>query len=134
MPMLLTVMYREGSHHMSARLPNAARRSRAPGRTVRAAKNGVAVVDDEPCFELPPEDLPLEKDLVTEDKTPVDNEYSERQQRLLTEPLYSSWKRPGKGRTYTVNANVGMFYNIRRPPLVPEVFLSVDVLQNYSLH
>ena len=29
--------------------------------------------------------------LVTEDDTPVDNIYSEKQQRLLTEPLFSGW-------------------------------------------
>jgi len=30
------------------------------------------------------------QDLVTEDDTPVDNLLSEKQQRLLTEPLYSA--------------------------------------------
>jgi hypothetical protein len=32
--------------------------------------------------------------LITEDDTPVDKLFSEKQQRLLTEPLYSSW--PGQ--------------------------------------
>lgn len=31
--------------------------------------------------------------LITEDDTPVDSLPSEKQQRLLTEPLYSSWPR-----------------------------------------
>ena len=43
-------------------------------------------------------DIDIES-LVTEDDTPVDNMPSEKQQRLLTEPLYSSWAGPGAGRT-----------------------------------
>lgn len=71
--------------------------------------------------------------LVTEDDTPVDNLYSEKQQRLLTEPLYSSWAGPepetegGPRRPFLVSANVGLFYSINEPPLVPDVFLSLDV-------
>ena len=38
--------------------------------------------------------------LVTEDETPVDNLPSEKQQRLLTELLYSAWSGPGEGRTF----------------------------------
>ena len=30
--------------------------------------------------------------LITEDNEPVDNVFSEKQQRLLVEPLYTSWK------------------------------------------
>lgn len=32
--------------------------------------------------------------IVTEDDTPVDNIHSEKHQRILSEPLYSSWARP----------------------------------------
>jgi Uma2 family endonuclease len=63
--------------------------------------------------------------IVTEDDTPVDNMYSEKQQRLLTEPLYSSWD---AGRPFLATANVGLFYAVRQPPLVPDVLLSLDVL------
>ncbi len=63
-------------------------------------------------------------DLVTEDDTPVDNMFSEKQQRLLTEPLYSSWD---PGRLFLAAANVGLFYAVRQPPLVPDAFLSLDV-------
>ena len=42
-----------------------------------------------------PDVAPNIDDLVTEDDTPVDNLPSEKQQRLLTEPLYSSWSGPG---------------------------------------
>jgi Uma2 family endonuclease len=63
--------------------------------------------------------------IVTEDDTPVDNMLSEKQQRLLTEPLYSSW---AVGRPFLATANVGLFYAVRQPPLVPDVLLSLDVL------
>lgn len=64
--------------------------------------------------------------LVIEDETPVDNLISEKQQRLLTEPLYSYRAALGS-RTFLVAANVGVFYALRQPPLVPDVFLSLDV-------
>jgi Uma2 family endonuclease len=65
--------------------------------------------------------------LVTEDDTPVDNLFSAKQQRLLVEPLYSSWAGPGDDRPFLADANVGVFYSVRRPPLVPDAFLSLDV-------
>ena len=65
--------------------------------------------------------------LVTEDDTPVDNMPSEKEQRLLTEPLYSSWSGPGGGRTFLAAANVGVFPEPRNPAIVPDVFVSLDV-------
>ena len=65
--------------------------------------------------------------LVTEDDTPVDNMPSEKQQRLLTEPLYSSWAGPGAGRPFLAAANVGVFAEARNPAIVPDVFVSLDV-------
>lgn len=62
--------------------------------------------------------------IVTEDDTPVDNFASEKQQRLLTEPLYSSWYTTSK---FLAAANVGLFYAVKQPPVVPDVFLSMDV-------
>ena len=47
------------------------------------------------AYELPP--APDTSHLITEDDTPVDNFLSEKNQRLLTEPLYSSWAGPGSG-------------------------------------
>jgi Uma2 family endonuclease len=70
---------------------------------------------------------------VTEDDTPVDNIYSEKQQRLLTEPLYSSWSGPpptegaGRKRPFVAAANVGLFPSLKQPPLIPDMFLSLDV-------
>lgn len=71
--------------------------------------------------------------LVTEDETPVDNLFSEKQQRLLTEPLYSSWTvppdddNPHEPRRFLAAANVGIFPTVHQPPLVPDMFLSLDV-------
>lgn len=65
--------------------------------------------------------------LITEDDTPVDNLPSEKQQRLLTEPLYSAWSGPGAGRTFLAAANVGVFAQMRNPAIVPDMFLSLDV-------
>jgi Uma2 family endonuclease len=65
--------------------------------------------------------------LVTEDDTPVDNLFSEKQQRLLTDPLYASWAGPGQGRPFLAMANVGLFYAVEHPPFVPDMLLSLDV-------
>ena len=65
--------------------------------------------------------------LVTEDDTPVDDMPSEKQQRLLTEPLFSSWSGPGAGRSFVAAANVGVFPVARNPAIVPDMFLSLDV-------
>ena len=71
------------------------------------------------------------EDLVTEDDTPVDSILSEKQQRLLTEPLYGAWAgpettTPGQCR-FMALANVGLFYALRQPPLVPDMMLALDV-------
>ncbi len=79
-----------------------------------------------------PEELAVDVgEIVTEDETPVDNLFSEKQQRLLTESLYNSWGGPegerGQRRKFLVAANVGLFPSVHQPPLVPDVFLSLDV-------
>ncbi len=68
--------------------------------------------------------LPDIEDIVTEDGEPVDNMFSEKQQRLLTESLNVSWN---PGRPFIAVANVGVFYDIGEPPVVPDVFVSLDV-------
>ncbi|MDE0205738.1 MAG: Uma2 family endonuclease [Candidatus Tectomicrobia bacterium] len=90
----------------------------------RAAAGQAAGVAAAPA--APPASVDIES-LVTEDDTPVDNMPSEKQQRLLTEPLYSSWAGPGAGRTFLAAANVGVFPEARNPAIVPDVFLSLDV-------
>ncbi len=84
------------------------------------------VVNDVPHV-LAPEDRPNVDHLVTEDDTPVDNILSEKQQRLLTESLHSSWSLQAGDRRFVALANVGLFYAIHRPPYVPDMMLSLDV-------
>jgi Uma2 family endonuclease len=62
--------------------------------------------------------------LVTEDDTPVDNFQSEKQQRFLVEPLYSSCVLTPP---FIAAANVGLFYALKQDPIVPDVFLSLGV-------
>jgi Uma2 family endonuclease len=88
--------------------------------------------EDEQSAPLPtfsPEELrPNTDHIATEDDTPVDTIRSEKQQRLLTEPLYSSradWI--GADRSFLAAANVGDFATVYDPPLVPDVFVSLDV-------
>jgi hypothetical protein len=61
---------------------------------------------------------------VIEDDTPVDNLQSEKQQRLLVEPLYSSKPVPAP---FLAAANVGLFYKLKGEPIVPDALLSLDV-------
>ena len=82
---------------------------------------------EEPIGPLKPEDWPQVDHLVTEDDAPVDNIYCEKQPRLLTESLYASWTGPSDGRPFIALANVGLFYGINQPPLVPDVLVSLDV-------
>ena len=63
--------------------------------------------------------------LVTEDDTPVDNRFSERQQRLLPTLLFSSWE---EGKPFEALSNVGLFYSMHgEPPVVPDFMLSLGV-------
>ena len=62
--------------------------------------------------------------IVTEDDAPVDNFQSEKQQRLLVEPLYSSWSPEVP---FVAAANVGIFYALKQEPIVPDTFLSLRV-------
>ncbi len=80
-----------------------------------------------PILTIPPECLPDVEHLVTEDETPVDNVFAEKQQRLLAEALHSSWSGPGEGRPFIAMSNVGLFYHVGQPPYVPDVLVSLDV-------
>ncbi|MBO0860785.1 MAG: Uma2 family endonuclease [Chloracidobacterium sp.] len=72
-----------------------------------------------------------ERNLVTED-----NMFSAKQRRLLVEPLYSSWTPPqgedieGGSRDFLADSNVGIFFSVGEQPLVPDMFLSLDVRVN----
>ena len=95
-----------------------------------------APTDPAPGSPLPlldPSDVPNLDELITEDDTPVDSIFTEKQQRLLTEPLYSSWRGPGEGRSFLALANVGLFHTVKQPPLVPVCLLSLDVAPGEDL-
>ncbi|MBI4780332.1 MAG: Uma2 family endonuclease [Oscillatoriophycideae cyanobacterium NC_groundwater_1537_Pr4_S-0.65um_50_18] len=76
--------------------------------------------------ELLAEDLviPDISHLVTESDTSLVNFQSEKQQRLLVEPLYSA---PTLPLPFVAAANVGLFYGLKLDPIVPDMFLSLDV-------
>lgn len=72
-------------------------------------------------------DPDLEPDLshlVTEDETPVDNRFSERQQRLLPHILFSSWD---EGKPFEALSDVGLFYALDEPAVAPDFMLSLGV-------
>jgi hypothetical protein len=83
--------------------------------------------------ELDPAVVPDLDNLVTQDDTPVESIFAEKQQRLLTEPLYASWAGPGEGRPFLALANVGYFYAYRQPPLVTDVLLALDAAPSGDL-
>jgi Uma2 family endonuclease len=76
-------------------------------------------------------------DIITEDDQPVDSIPSSKQQRLLLTPLYDSWTPPpnedeevsaaNAPRKFFADINVGVFSKPENNPLVPEMFLSLDV-------
>ena len=93
--------------------------------TLKTPKN----IENNPKFsEHQPEDWefsdPDLRDVITEDDTPVDNLISEKQQRLLTTTLYNSFVTDFP---FLAAANVGLFYIDKKPPLVPDVLLSLRV-------
>lgn len=68
--------------------------------------------------------------LPTEDDQPVDNIISERLMHLLTEILNISWKpltANGQPRTFLALANVGLYFAVKKNPIVPDVMVSMDV-------
>ncbi|MFN0124090.1 MAG: Uma2 family endonuclease [Blastocatellia bacterium] len=76
-----------------------------------------------------------------EDDEPVDGILSAKQMRLLVSPLYSSWTPPPRRgqaehekRPFLADVNVGVFYSISEPPIVPDFFLSLDVRQKPDWH
>ncbi len=82
-------------------------------------------------YPIPPETIPNIDELVIEDDEPVESFFVEKQYRLLTEPLYASWK--PEGHTFLAASNVGLFYANKILPLVPDVMLSLDVPAGRSL-
>lgn len=78
--------------------------------TVSAPSETPPTADD---YEVVPPDI---SHIEIDDGAPVDNPYSEKQMRLLTEPLYASWEGPpprdedgAAPRQFLAAANVGCF-------------------------
>ena len=67
--------------------------------------------------------VPDANQLITENDSPLDNFASEKQQRLLVGTLYSSLQ----NKILLAAANVGIYYTDFQPPIVPDVFLSLEV-------
>ncbi len=76
---------------------------------------------------LAPEEWPSVNHLVTEDDTPVDNFPSAKQQRLLVESLYNTWTPPQNSQPFLADANIAIYYAVGKPPIVPDMFLSLGV-------
>lgn len=80
------------------------------------------------------------ENLVTEDDTPVDNIFSAKEQRLLTEILYSSWTptivedNSTIPRAFFADANIGLYYSKYESAYVPDVLVSLDVSAPRDLH
>ncbi len=84
----------------------------------------ITLIDEPQEYVIPRPDI---SHLVTEDDTPVDNLFSEKQMRLLADSLYNGWVGPSDGRPFAVMANVGLYYALRTPALVPDLLLSLGV-------
>jgi Uma2 family endonuclease len=80
------------------------------------------------------------ENIVTEDDEPVDNLFSCKEQTLLKRALYGSWTpppsddQPKKRRKFLAGINVGIFFALHEPPLVPDFFLSLDVQPHKDWH
>lgn len=83
---------------------------------------------------LDPSQYPDTSHLIFQDDTPLDSFINEKQQRLLTTVFYSGgdrdrapeWLRQ-TSESFIVAANVGLFGSLRQSPIVPDVFLSLNV-------
>ncbi|HEY3997504.1 MAG TPA: Uma2 family endonuclease [Candidatus Xenobia bacterium] len=64
--------------------------------------------------------------VVTEDDTPVESWYQERQMSLLGATLNISWQGPGDGRPFLAGTDIGVFGPDLKP-IVPDLVLGLDV-------
>jgi hypothetical protein len=79
-----------------------------------------------PTWEVPPEAVPDVTDLVIEDGAPVDSQFVAKLYKILTDSLAVPWPGLAPGRPYLALANVGLFHTYGKPPLVPDMMLSLD--------
>src|ERR1022692_1916841 len=85
-----------------------------------------ADADQTPVF-VPAEVVPDYHSFITEDETPVDNWYCERQHRLLIDVLHASWEGPRTEQPRCYASDIGLFYAMNEPPVVPDVMISLNV-------
>jgi len=78
------------------------------------------------AYKLDPALEPDISHLVIEDDEPVPSIFHERQQRLLVDCLYTSWA-PEGGRPFLAFADVGLFFALHEPPMIPDAMLALDV-------
>lgn len=71
-----------------------------------------------------PELIPNLDELIIEN-----NIVSEKQMRLLTEPLHAGWPGPSDGQPFVVMARVDLFYLAKNPAMVPDIMFAVGVRQ-----
>lgn len=74
-----------------------------------------------------PDQVPDLSQYPTEDGAPVDNYFHASQQLLLVESLRSSWPGPDGGRPFLVTKNVGVYHTAKKPAVVPDVMLALDL-------
>jgi Uma2 family endonuclease len=91
------------------------------------ASEAAATDNGEASLMLAPEDYPDVSNLVTEDGAAVDSIYTEKQYRLLTDALETSWQSPSESHSFVALTNVGLFSSTHRPALVLDFLLSDDV-------
>ncbi|MBI3959597.1 MAG: Uma2 family endonuclease [Chloroflexi bacterium] len=84
----------------------------------------ITIIGEPVIYEIPRPDI---SHLVTEDDTPVDNLFSEKQMRLLADSLYNGWSGPSDGRPFLATTDVALYYALHTPALVPDLLLSLGV-------
>ena len=80
-----------------------------------------------PLLTVPPEALPDLDKIVVQDDTPVDSLYAEKLMRLLVASFHCSYPALYPGRQFLAMANVGLFHTKDKPPVVPDVMVSLDI-------
>jgi len=81
-------------------------------------------MEEEDDEAIPSEMRPQHEKFVTENDEPLNNIFLDKQQRLLVDSLYASWKNMGQTSPFAAFAKVGVFYSMHEPAFVPDMCLS----------
>jgi hypothetical protein len=98
----------------------------------REPEETTLIRNGKPLVRLPADYYGSIDDLVIRDDTPVDNPFVVKQQHLLTATLYAGWHGGKTKRPFLATHWVGLFYRPQIPPLVPDVMLAMDVVQEFD--